>query len=157
MGNSIMENELKAVRASIEESGELTDAAIQTVIFHGKPYSLTRDLEELRLKLRQNSDGLEPAALRAWQKEQALAYIDRKLRFISWHKSACEEHERNVEESRQAVAALPSSAVLDKIMRYESRLERQLYRAMNQLQRMQRLRSGESVPPPLTLDVSEKA
>jgi hypothetical protein len=40
-----MENELKAVRASVEQSGELTEAAIQTVIFHGKPYGLTRDLE----------------------------------------------------------------------------------------------------------------
>jgi len=52
---------------------------------------------------------------------------------------------------------LPSIEVLDKIMRYETKLERQMYRAMNQLERLQRLRQGEAVPPPLTLDVSERA
>jgi len=63
MGNSIMENELKAVRASVEQSGELKEAAIQTVVFQSKPYGLTRDLEELRLKLQKNPDGLELAFL----------------------------------------------------------------------------------------------
>lgn len=46
--------------------------------------------------------------------------------------------------------------VLDKIMRYETKLERQQFRAMNQLERVQRLRQGEAVPPPLTLEVSER-
>jgi hypothetical protein len=32
----------------------------------------------------------------------------------------------------------------------ETTLERQLYRAMNPLERVQRLRQGEAVPPPLT-------
>jgi len=155
LGNSLMENELKAVHASVEQIGELTEAAIQTVIFHGKPYGLTRDLEELRLSLQQNPEGLEPGALRARQKEQALAYINKQLRLIAWDKAACEEHERNEESARQAAAVLPSSEVLDKIMRYETKLERQLYRAMNQLERLQRQRLGESIPPPVSLEVTE--
>jgi len=56
----------------------------------------------------------------------------------------------------QAAAVLPSLEVLDKIMRYETKLERQMYRAMNQLERFQRRRRGEAVPPPLTMDVSDK-
>jgi hypothetical protein len=52
---------------------------------------------------------------------------------------------------------LPSPEVLEKIMRYETMLERQKYRAMNQLERLQRRRRGEAVPPPLTLEVSERA
>ena len=51
---------------------------------------------------------------------------------------------------------LPSAETLDKILRYETKLERQLYRAMNQLERLQRMRQGESVPPPLTMEVSER-
>jgi hypothetical protein len=47
--------------------------------------------------------------------------------------------------------------VLDKIMRYETKLERQLHRAMNQLEWLQqRRRVGEAVPPPLALEVSER-
>ena len=36
-----------------------------------------------------------------------------------------------------------------------SRLERQLFRALAQLERIQRLRQGETVPAPLTVEVSD--
>ena len=52
---------------------------------------------------------------------------------------------------------LPSMEVLEKILRYETKLERQLFRAMAQLERLQRMRRGESVPAPLTVEVSERA
>jgi hypothetical protein len=157
LGNHFLENQLKAVRASVEKEGELTEAAIQSVTVHGKPYSLTRELEKLRSQWQQNPEGLEATALRARQKEQALAAIDKQLRFISWDKSECEEHEEMEEEARQAAAVLPPPEVLDKIIRYSTMLERQLYRAMNQLERWQRMRQGEAVPPPLTMEVSERA
>jgi hypothetical protein len=54
------------------------------------------------------------------------------------------------------VALLPSPEVLDKILRYEAALERQLYRAMNQLERLQRRRQGENIPAPLTMEISTK-
>ena len=157
LGNLFMVNQLKEIRASVEKEGELTEAAIQSVTFHGKPYSLTEDLEKLRSRLQQNPEGLEATALRARQKEQALAYIDGKLNFISWDITECEEHEAKEEEARQAAAVLPAPEVLDKIIRYSTMLDRQLYRAMNQLERVQRRRQGEAVPPPLTVEVSERA
>jgi hypothetical protein len=156
LGNFIMENQLKEVRASVEKEGELTEAAIQSVIFQGEPYSLTKDLEKLRSQSQQNPEGLEATALRTRQKEQALAFLDRKLRFIAREKFECEEYEAKEEEARQAAAVLPSPDMLDKIIRYSTMLERQLCRAMNQLERVQRRRQGEAVPPPLTLEVSER-
>jgi hypothetical protein len=156
LGNRFMENQLKAVRALVEQEGELTEAAIQSVVFRGKPYSHTEKLEELRLKSQQNPEGLSPADLRAKQKEQVLAYLNRELSFISWRKSNCEQREKQEEAARQAAAVLPSMEVLDKIMRYETRLGRQLFRAMNQLERLQRMRRGESVPAPLSVELSER-
>lgn len=50
--------------------------------------------------------------------------------------------------------ALPSVEVLDKILRYETKLERQQFRAMAQLERLQRMRKGEAVPPPMAVAVS---
>jgi hypothetical protein len=155
-GNRFMENQLKEVRASVEKDGELTEAAIQSVIYQGKPYGLTEDLEKLRSQLQQNPDGLDEPALRAKQKGRALAYIDRKLCFILMNKSDCEERERMDEASRQSAAVLPSPEVMDKIMRYEAMLKRDLHRDMIQLERLQRRRLGESVPPPLTMEVSER-
>ena len=49
---------------------------------------------------------------------------------------------------------LPDEEVVEKFVRYESALQRQLYRAMNQLERLQRRRRGEAVPPPIVMDVS---
>ena len=156
MGNRVMANQLKAVRASVEKTSQLTEAAIQKVIFHGKTYRVTQDLEELRLKLESNPQGLDTTALAAWQKEQALAFLDRKPWNISWDEKMCEEHERNAEQAHQAADVLPPPKVLDKFMRYETKLERQLYRAMNQLERLQRQRRGETIPPPLTVEVTDK-
>ncbi|MGO9246773.1 MAG: hypothetical protein ACLPT4_12335 [Verrucomicrobiia bacterium] len=60
------------------------------------------------------------------------------------------------ESARQSPEALPSLAVLDKIVRFEATAERQLYRAMNQLERLQRRRNGEQVPPLLAMEVSRR-
>ncbi len=48
---------------------------------------------------------------------------------------------------------IPSKEELDRLLRYEGTIERQLYKAMNQLERLQRLRAGDSVPPPVEVDV----
>jgi len=149
-GNCFLKIALKAVRTSVEKEGELTEAAVQSVIFQGKPYGLTEDLKKLRSQLQQNPDGLDASAL----KEQALRAIDLKLEMLEQCEADCEEREEKEEEARQAAAVLPSPEVLDKIMRYETMLQRQLHRDMIQLERLQRRRLGEAVPPPLTLEVT---
>ena len=156
MGNHFLIGALTMVRASVEKTGELTEAAINKVILHGKPYYLTRDLENLRIQLEANLEGLDPEALRAKKKKEALIFIGEQLSYAGLDLAACLEHEKNKEEALQAAAVLPSLEVLDKIMRYETKLERQMYRAMNQLERFQRRRRGEAVPPPLAMDVSDK-
>lgn len=137
----------------------MSEASVQGVVkaFGGKPNSLTRELEELRLKLQENPEHLETVALREKNKNQALAFLNRKLSSLSWWKAQCEEREENAEEARQAAAVLPSMEALEKILRYETKLERQLYRAMAQLERLQRMRRGEAVPAPLAVEVSERA
>jgi hypothetical protein len=39
------------------------------------------------------------------------------------------------------------------LSRYEATLDRGVYRALHELERLQRLRAGEAVPPPLAVDV----
>jgi hypothetical protein len=61
------------------------------------------------------------------------------------------------QQAHQDADLLPDQAVLDKILRYETKLERQMYHAMNQLERLQRQRQGTAnssdlstpTPPPL--------
>jgi hypothetical protein len=49
--------------------------------------------------------------------------------------------------------SLPPTEATDKLLRYEAHLDRQLYRAMDQLERLQRQRRGETVPPPLNVNL----
>lgn len=150
-GNSFMANQLRRVRAAVEAQGELTDAALAEVKFRGKPYRLTKVLEDLRARPPENPEGLAPETLRQTQKEKILAYLDREIRQLSWSEARCEEREAQEEQARQAAATLPSLEVLEKIQRYETKLERQIFRAMAQLERLQRMRRGEVLPAPVAL------
>ena len=38
--------------------------------------------------------------------------------------------------------------------RYETNLEKRIYRAMNQIERLQRIRKGEEIPPPINMDLN---
>lgn len=150
-GNRFMENQLREARQAVESDGELTDAAIQEVKYHGKPYGLTERLRTWRAEAQQNPDGLSPDQLRAKQKERLIERLSREINHISWRRSHCEEREEGEEKARQTAALLPSVEVLDKIHRYETKLERQIFRAMAQLERLQRMRKGESLPAPMAV------
>jgi hypothetical protein len=50
-----------------------------------------------------------------------------------------------------------SASATDKLLRYEAHVDRQLSRAMDQLERLQRRRKGENVPPPLTVNLGRRA
>jgi hypothetical protein len=53
--------------------------------------------------------------------------------------------------AHRKICSLPAAEQADKLLRYETHLDRQLYRAMHELERLQRQRKGEAVPPPLTV------
>ena len=153
-GISILARWLHAFRERVEQDGELTEAAIKSMF--GEKNSLSETFEKLRLRLSENSDGADAASRREQNKKEALALIDRELRVLNWKSAYFEKREKAEEEARQAAAVLPSMEVLEKILRYETKLERQMYRAMSQLERVQRMRQGEDVPPPMTMEVSER-
>ncbi len=51
---------------------------------------------------------------------------------------------------------LPDAKTLEKILRYETTIKKHLYRAMDQLERLQRHRKGEFAPPPVKLAVIDE-
>jgi len=65
-----------------------------------------------------------------------------------------QEHEDLRPQSRLAKYSLPGGDSSDRILRYETAIERQMYRAMNELERLQRQRRGEFTPPPVRIDLS---
>ena len=73
----------------------------------------------------------------------AIAYIERwsEQQFRSAQSIAHERH------------AVPSDEALDKILRYSGMIDRDLNRAYERLERLQRRRKGELAPPSLNLNV----
>ena len=51
-------------------------------------------------------------------------------------------------------AVLPGTIAIDKVMRYEAHLGRQLTQTLQLLERLQTARAGKPAPPPVALDVT---
>ncbi len=47
-------------------------------------------------------------------------------------------------------------SVMDRILRYGTSINRQLFQTMNQLERLQRQRKGEAVPAPISVDLNRE-
>ncbi len=111
----------------------------------------------------ENEEDADGPALRDWLRSQGLTDEAMRNELITIHQAALQEAQERIKpletqvtlELEQVVllGALPTSGDnLDKIIRYEASLDRQLYKAINQLERLQRRRKGEDLPAPVVLD-----
>jgi len=155
LGLEYLKAVLNLVRRDVESEGELTQAACDRVLerFMNKPNSLTRELLAYRERMTADSERLSPEEAKDTYRRMVLRFIEEKLAWYGRLSSQSEEREDKEETARQAANVLPSAEVLEKILRYEAALDRQLYRAMNQLERLQRRREGDKVSAPLMMDV----
>ncbi len=148
----------KQVRASVLQDGELTAATLEQAArpFPNKPNPYLEPLIQFRKALQDNPDHLPPAVLKAEHRKQVLAHLDAELVCCERALSEMVPQMQAEEQAAMAAGHLPSSDVVDKILRYETALERQLYRAMNQLERLQRRRQGEHIPAPLAMEIGTR-
>ena|SRR3989442_9356069 len=78
----------------------------------------------------------------------AIRLIDLRMKELESLKQYRLESAKLVRDAEARSFSLPPADATDKLLRYEAHLDRQLYRAMDQLERLQRQRKGEKVPPP---------
>lgn len=155
-GIGVLRESLRRLDEVVAQEGELTEAAIEEFLKHfgGKPNAYGDKLKEIRQLYLVNAEGLEPEVLRHRQQEQVRTYLSRQSDSLGWRSRDLMPHEEAQQAGKEAAAALPRAEVLDKILRYETTLDRQLHRTMNQLERLQRRRSGEDVAAPVMVEVS---
>ena len=142
LGVTWIENALRELRDNIAQGGKLDVDVLETFecAFVDKSDRIFQKLGDLRF------EGAD--------KERILEYLDQELKNLRERIIQFTERESMEEQARQEAAVLPSAQTLDKILRYETALDRQLFRAMSELERLQRRRLGENVPPPLTMEIS---
>ena len=85
-----------------------------------------------------------------------IAFLDNLLGKISSLQAHAKEQENLALDAEARSFSLPPADATDKLLRYEAHLDRQLYRAMDQLERLQRQRRGENVPPPLNINLGRR-
>jgi hypothetical protein len=146
---------LQNLRATVEKDGELTDATLKELRAYPQPRNeITAQLVKLRQSFESNSEHLSPEDLRARYLQDVITCLDRRLTEYKYRANKVQKRMDTEDSIRRAAALLPPDEILEKIVRYEATLHRQLYRAINQLERLQRRRLGENVPAPIVMDVS---
>jgi transposase-like protein len=106
------------------------------------------------------ADGLTGPALvdRATQEAERAATVERrKAAHLEAELAALGEATAEAERSAASRAAVPGRDQLDKVMRYESHLARQLTQTLHLLERLQAVRAGSPPTPPAAVDVMVEA
>jgi vacuolar-type H+-ATPase subunit H len=76
--------------------------------------------------------------------------MTRYLEHLKSNKVFFEKEAERISNQVEAKASVPDfNDFTDKLYKYETMLERQIYRALDQLERLQRQRLGDNVPPPV--------
>jgi hypothetical protein len=76
-----------------------------------------------------------------------IAIIENRLESLGTFKEYVLEREKLAVDAEARSFSLPSADATDKLLRYEAHFDRQFYRAMDELERLQRRRKGENIPP----------
>ena len=92
---------------------------------------------------------LDPDALR-----KIIKLIDEEMDRLTERRTRSEAEKKLEREAKAAAQALPLKADADHLLRYETAIEKQFYRALNELERLQRRRQGDIVPPPINVELS---
>ena len=163
MGLQYLIDVLDEVKKSVEEAGHLSEDGFKKLAlnFGGEENSLaywcfffSNMATEGPEKAKQDPENYGDTPAPEQCKKMILKLIDDEKGKMENLKEIIEENENLELEAKIASLSLPSKEAVDKILRYETMIERQLYRAMNQLERLQRQRKGEFVPPPISVEVS---
>jgi hypothetical protein len=158
-GSEYVVNWLKQLRQRVEREGELSAVTLAVVnkMLKNEAQDIGPELAEFRARLVENPGQLDPDALKSQHLKEVFEFLDNHIQQGKFLLANNQDRDGFVKVASQSAAMLPSDATMDKILRYETAIERQMFRAMNQLERLQRQRKGENVPPPLAVDISTRS
>jgi hypothetical protein len=155
-GTEFLRQCIAELREAVASEGELTEERLKHYKeYTSEPNKIIGVLERLRDWVRKNPENLGPEVLRKRHRVEVLKFLDSQIEGCEAKMKKIQERDDAEDAARRAAVALPSDEVVEKIMRYESALHRQLYRAMNQLERLQRRRRGDDVPAPVVVEVAQ--
>jgi hypothetical protein len=146
-GCRLVQTWLSEILLEVEQYGELTLATVGqfSARVGDRSSSLKRDLMKLhfRQRVEQERDGAEEGPQQDARKQAAVTFVHENLRQLAVQEAKCQKQEEKEAKALQTFAVLPSAEALEKLGRYESMLNRQLFRAMKELRVLQEKREGK--------------
>jgi hypothetical protein len=86
--------------------------------------------------------------------EYCIKVIDAEIERLKNLEQILEATDRERSLYRSVAAFIPAQEISDRLMRYETHLSREIDKVLNRLERLQRNRTGQPLPPQLVLNVS---
>ena len=87
--------------------------------------------------------------------EKAIPLIDNEVGRLIELGKLCDDHDNDLMDYTEKASSVPAEKTMNRILRYEANLERAIDRTMTQLERLQRMRAGQMIPPPIKVEVTE--
>ena len=87
-------------------------------------------------------------------KKDVLSLIDNEIKSLKKREEWFLENEDRRAKYKIAAAVVPPQGVAERLLRYETHLCREIDRSLSQLERLQRMRLGQPLPPALKVEVS---
>jgi hypothetical protein len=94
------------------------------------------------------------AAIEPDKKKAARKLLDGCLKELKRLKAKASRQEKLAREIERQRLSIPDGPNCERIQRYETAIDRKMFRLFDQLERLQRRRRGEAVPPPVNVNVS---
>jgi hypothetical protein len=108
-------------------------------------------LNALHAQVSQNPGNLDPAALRESNQQKVLEALDEEIKILSEQQITRRKHEAFKEQAHRNSDSIPHMNIVQKILRVETALERQLFRAIEQLEHLQTRRLGDDTSRPVVV------
>ena len=153
--DTYMQKSLLQLREKIAQGGELSGDAINKIAddAEGDYPSLLNRLHALHAQCSQNPVNLDPAAWRESNQPKVLQTLDEEIKKLSEQQITRRQHEAFQEQARRNSEFIPRMDIVQRILRVEMALERQLFRAMQQLEHLQARRlDNQAAAPPVVPD-----
>jgi len=147
--------QLKTAADEIEETGEISQEMKERI------FAIDPGIESMWESMESEPEEkvADPAMSKMWQdlsseersSIRAASTVYLRIDFIEQVARLRSSADR---ENAIAKHVIPDNYALDRLLRYENTIERQLGRTVDRLERLQRRRQGEMTPPPLSVHLT---
>lgn len=120
----------------------------------GTPHGLRLHYELYAALVRLAQKGGDDKSEETELKQIMVASIDSEIERLTNLEKVLKIIESQRTEYQSSAAIIPGQEASDRLLRYETHFSREIDRVLNQLERLQRIRKGQPVPPTLNVNLS---